>query len=148
MKKEVIETRIGEFTDYLGNTRKYMIAAISEMLPMADEDNDAIYHTVNCSCNCGDYCEGVVVKQLSIGFAITNAHDKFNEKIGREIAIGKARKRPHAVLYASIPGIINSPVVEAILKQEMNHFEENPGSVIAGYNTARDKYLAEHAENK
>ena len=30
MKKEVIETRIGEFTDYLGNTRKYMIAAISE----------------------------------------------------------------------------------------------------------------------
>lgn len=151
MKKEMIETRVGEFTDFTGAKRKYVIAAVSEVIEgdtyvMSDDDIEDMVSDAMEYEECDLYVQDQVVKKLSVGFSICNAGDEFNEKIGTTIAIGKARKKPHNVIYATSLGIINTTVVNAILTQEMNHFENAPGTVITGYNDAMKKYEAKNTQ--
>jgi hypothetical protein len=146
MKKSTIETRVGSFVDYAGNERKYVIAAVSEVLPIGIE-----YKVTKLTA--WDYSpEDVVKKRLSIGFSVCAPQDDFNEALGKEIAIGKALKRPVHVFYVNNIGLINTPVVEAILKHEMEFFEKHPETVVIGYNNARVKYetklLAKLAKEK
>ena len=42
--------------------------------------------------------------------------------------------------------MINTDLVESLITQEMKHFEVNPGSILAGYDKAKEAYLAEHHE--
>lgn len=152
MKKSTIETRVGSFVDYAGNERKYVIAAVSEVLPTTQEDLFGIEYKVT-RLTAWDYSpEDVVKKRLSIGFSVCAPQDDFNEALGKEIAIGKALKRPVHVFYVNNIGLINTPVVEAILKQEMEFFEKHPETVVIGYNNARVKYetkiLAKLAKEK
>ena len=69
--------------------------------------------------------------------------DTFNEELGKEIALGKALKRPSGVLYASKAGMINTDLVDALISQEMLYFENNPGAVLAGYDKAKETFLAQ-----
>lgn len=130
-KREVIETKVGSFVDAEGLTRNYVIAAISEVL-----ETDTV--VAEC-CVIEDYVIDEVVKKLSIGFAICSKEDKFDENLGKEIAIGKARKRPSSVIYATTPGVINSLMVDAVMKQEMSYFEANPSYLISAYKKLKRK---------
>ena len=125
MKKERIETLVDSFVDVNGDTRHFVIAAISVMFDQDDEPatvSDLEYK------ECGE-----VVKGLKLGFAICNPSDKFNEKLGITIAVGRARKNSKYALLASEPGFINTPLVHAFLLQEAEYFKHNPESRIAGY---------------
>lgn len=125
MKKEHIETLVDSFVDVNGDTRHFVIAAISVMFDQNDEPatvSDLEYK--EC---------GVVVKGLKLGFAICNPSDKFNEELGITIAVGRARKNAKYALLASKPGFINTPLVHAFLLQEAEYFKHNPESHIAGY---------------
>ena len=42
--------------------------------------------------------------------------------------------------------MINTDLVESLITQEMQHFENNPGAVLASYDKAKAAYLAEHHE--
>ncbi len=146
-KKEIVETRTGSFIDYTGATRNYVIAAVSEILPeilIDEEDNEIDIDNLVLACNleANTIVDSVdrVVKRVSIGFAICSAEDTFNEKLGIEIATGKAHKKPTGVLYVTDLGMINTALVDALLKQEMSYFEDNPGHAIAGYNKAKADY--------
>jgi hypothetical protein len=151
MKKEIIEFRISEFTDFAGETRKFIFAAVSEMLPTVGEDSDGNELDVNydviefVSDDSGvDYnYENTVVKKLSIGVSVQNAKDKFDEDLGIKIAIGKAKKRPVGVFYCTTTGLISAAMVSAVLDNEVKHFKSNPGMYIAGYDKAAAKWTAE-----
>lgn len=134
MVKNRIEYRFGEFVDFAGRQRKYVVAAVSER--------------INCGCVTTMVDDNLimdeVVKKLSLGFAICNPEDKWDEELGKKIALGKAMKRPSRVLYASHAGMINTEVVNALINQEMKYVEKNPSSVFKGYETAEKRWL----ENK
>jgi len=134
MVKNRVVFRNGVFTDYKGNQRQYIVAAVSERIP-----EEGMVITAN-----EDKVDEIIIsdvcKKLSLGFAICSPEDKWNEELGKTIALGKAVKRPSRVLYASHAGMINTDVVNALVNQEMKYFENNPGSIIAGYDEAQRKY--------
>ena len=121
MKKERIEILTDSFVDEKGDTRHFVLAAISERF------NTPLYFD-------NDSNSGPVVKGLKIGYAICNPIDKFNEELGKQIAIGRARKNSEYALLATSLGYINTTMVKAFLEQEAKYFKENPESMIAGYN--------------
>ena len=154
MKKRKVVYRQGSFVDFAGRTRQYIVAAVSELLPNATEvhTSKGKYVTptkfVVTEVSEDEYVaiHNDVVKRISLGFAVCSPEDKFNEELGKTIALGKAEKRPAGVLYATKAGMINTDLVESLITQEMQHFENNPGAVLAGYDKAKAAYLAEHHE--
>jgi hypothetical protein len=43
-------------------------------------------------------------------------------------------------MYATQPGMINTPVVLALMRQEAEFIKSNPGRIIAGYNEKKIKF--------
>lgn len=137
MVKNRVVYRNGIFTDYKGNQRQYIVAAVSERT----DDCYGIPATVVCGEMKPDIIETRdAVKKLTLGFAICSPEDKWDEELGKTIALGKAVKRPARVMWVSHAGMINTDVVNALIEQEMKFFENNPGCVIAGYDEAKRKY--------
>lgn len=142
-RKERIETLVDQFVDANGDTRHFVIAAISEVLPTTvgemnpDEDEDfrdmEVSHEVVAYDKYDANTVDVVVKGLKLGFAICNPSDTFNEQLGITIAVGRARKNASYALYATEAGFINTKLVHAFLEQEAEYFKHNPESRIAGY---------------
>ena len=137
MVKNRIEYRIGEFIDFAGRTRKYIVAAVSELV------DDACVTTLIQDTIIMDE----VVKKLSLGFAICNPEDKWDEELGKKIALGKAIKRPARIMYASHAGMINTEVVNALINQEMKYAEKAPSTVFKGYETAERKWIESNKIN-
>lgn len=125
MKKERIEYLVDSFVDANGDERHFVVAAVSEVFTDVDEPK---YVT-----DSDGYEIQKVVKGLKIGFAICNPTDKFDEKLGITIAIGRARKNAEYALVASELGYINTQLVHAFLRQEAEYFKHNPEYKIAGY---------------
>lgn len=125
MKKERIEYLVDSFVDANGDERHFVIAAVSEVFTEDDEPS------------CVTDIDGLeiqeVVKGLKLGFAICNPTDKFDEKLGITIAVGRARKNAEYALVASEMGYINTQLVRAFLQQEAEYFKHNPEYKIAGY---------------
>lgn len=137
MVKNRVVFRNGMFTDYKGNQRQYIVAAVSERT----DDCYGIPATVVYGGMKPDIIETRdAVKKLTLGFAICSPEDKWDEELGKTIALGKAVKRPARVMWVSHAGMINTDVVNALVEQEMKFFENNPGCVIAGYDEAKRKY--------
>lgn len=125
MKKERIEYLVDSFVDANGDERHFVIAAVSEVFT---EDDEPSYVT-----DIDDLEIQEVVKGLKLGFAICNPTDKFDEKLGITIAVGRARKNAEYALVASEMGYINTQLVRAFLQQEAEYFKHNPEYKIAGY---------------
>lgn len=129
--KTKIATIKDEFTDYRGKVHKFIVAAVSQevdgYLDLYDEDGD-VEDTV------------AVIKSVKIGVAICNPNDEYNEERGLRIAVGKAESTNEYALFATIPGMINTAVVDALLKQEAHFIKENPNRVIPGYLEEKAKY--------
>lgn len=125
MKKERIEYLVDSFVDANGDERHFVIAAVSEVFTKDDEPS---YVTDIDGLEIQE-----VVKGLKLGFAICNPTDKFDEKLGITIAVGRARKNAEYALVASEMGYINTQLVRAFLQQEAEYFKHNPEYKIAGY---------------
>lgn len=125
MKKERIEYLVDSFVDANGDTRHFVVAAISEVFNNDDEPIGVLD---------GDgFPRHEVVKGLKLGFSICNPTDNFDEKIGITIAVGRARKNARYALVASELGYINTKLVTAFLQQEAEYFKNNPETKIASY---------------
>ena len=124
-----VEYKIGKFIDYAGNDRQYIMAAVSKELDNEDFSFEILKNK--------DHITQNLTKSLSIGVAVCKPVDKFDEKLGKRIARGKALSDKAHIMYVSHSGLINDTVVQAVLEQESKFFEENPQSYIAGY--AKDK---------
>ena len=125
MRKERVETLVESFIDENDDLRYFVIAAVSVVL---DKDDEPAYLI-----NEYDDTVGEVVKGIKLGWAICNPEDKFDEALGKKIAIGRARKNSEYALFATELGFINSKMVQAFLEQEADYFKANPESHIAAY---------------
>lgn len=118
------ESVTGQFVDYAGNTRDYTMVAVSVPADMI---------IANIS---GFRC---VEKVLTIGVAVRSAQDKDNG-MGVRIAYGKALKKADHICAVTHAGMINTTMVEALLKQEAAYFEKNPGMYLAGYDKDAERF--------
>ena len=129
--KERIVTAISEFTDFKGQVHKFIVAAVSESV-------DASVDIYSDEGNVYDYAD--IQKVVKIGVAICNPVDNYDEEKGKTIAISKARSNVEYALYATLPGMINTAVVDALVKQEVEFIKANPGRVIPGYIDEKEKF--------
>lgn len=152
--KEHINSLQDMFVDYKGFIHPFTIVAVSQTLPKNGKElgeDSSTYGDCEVSHEVNVYLEdfgtwnymGCIGKVLKLGVAICNPEDKFDEKIGYHKALARARNSKYPVLYANIdnPGIINSTMVEALLKQEAEYIKNNPAKYIKGYKEAEQKYL-------
>jgi len=128
--KEKIVTVISEFTDFRGKVHKFVVAALS--MPV-DAEIDI-------------YGESEVIdwtsaeKAVKLGVAVCNPVDEYSEEKGKMIAINKARNSSDYALYATLPGMINTAVVNALVAQEVEFIKNNPARVIPGYLDEKEKF--------
>lgn len=64
-------------------------------------------------------------KTLSIGFSIYNGVDKFNENIGRKIAIHRCKKNPFTTMMSPFSGEFNMETVESIMSVKAKYIIDN-----------------------
>lgn len=141
MNKNIkIEYLVDKFKDYTGQEREFILAAVSVPAPL--NPSSVIipdFNTVE-----GDYYSDDLIlsleKVLLIGMSIRNADDKYDEEIGKRIAVGKAMKLKGKQLILSHAGLANTKMVRALLEQEADYFKRDPQSYIAGYNERAKKY--------
>ena len=126
---EKVVFKLGKFTDFRGEIREVIFCAVSQ---------DLIGNYVYVS---GAYSE--ISKVLRIGVSIRNSEDEFDEELGKIIALGKAKKDKTCVgkLYSTNKGMINTLMIDGLLEQELNYFQNNPGKYIKGYDQQKDKYF-------
>lgn len=128
--KEKIVTVISEFTDFRGKVHKFVVAAVS--MPVDAEIEI--------------YGESEVIdwtsaeKAVKLGVAVCNPVDEYSEEKGKMIAINKARSTSDYALYATLPGMINTAVVNALVAQEVEFIKNNPARVIPGYLDEKEKF--------
>lgn len=143
MKKEIVNYKNGEFVDYMGNTHKFVVAAVST-------SNFDI--SLNLYNDFGDFVEErSVPKGIFIGIAICNPKDEFDLEKGKMIAYNKAvgmKNLNHPAMYSARPGFINTEVVDALLNNIVNYVKKDPGSVIEGYDDAKKKYMKKLADQE
>lgn len=140
--KQVIDYLVGEFTDYKGLVHKVVIASISEELPFYhshpthEEEDYSVYHYTESK---GQEDYATVRKALKLGVSVCNPGDSFNEEKGKKAAIARA-KNSSPVLYSTKTGIINTPMVKALMQQELDFIYSNPEIIIPGYNDSKARY--------
>ncbi len=129
--KEKIVTVISEFTDFKGDVHKFVVAAVSmpvdAEIDIYDEEDEIAGWTS-------------AEKVVKLGVAICNPVDEYDEEKGKMIAINKAKNCDDYALYATLPGMINTAVVDALIKQEVEFIKNNPARVIPGYIEEKEKY--------
>lgn len=148
--KEHIETIVDSFTDYMGNTHHFVIAAVSQVLPTYSGELE--YNPINDEYVPVDYeveqYVGVydtrniasVVKVLKIGISICNPIDTFDKEKGIHEAVARARKSLGG-LYSTNHGYINTRMVKALLEQEADNIKDSAEVFINGYAEMRKSYM-------
>lgn len=128
--KEKIVTVISEFTDFHGKIHKFVVAAIS--MPVYAEISIYGESEVDNWTN--------AEKVVKLGVAVCNPVDEYDEEKGKMIAINKARNSSDYALYATLPGMINTAVINALIYQEIGFIKNNPDRVIPGYLEEKKKF--------
>ena len=128
--KEKIVTVISEFTDFRGKVHKFVVAAVSMPVDAEIEiyDESEVIDWTSAE------------KAVKLGVAVCNPVDEYSEEKGKMIAINKARSTSDYALYATLPGMINTAVVNALVAQEVEFIKNNPARVIPGYLDEKEKF--------
>ena len=128
--KEKIVTVISEFTDFRGKVHKFVVAAVSMPVDAEIEiyDESEVVDWTSAE------------KAVKLGVAVCNPVDEYSEEKGKMIAINKARNTSDYALYATLPGMINTAVVNALVAQEVEFIKNNPARVIPGYLDEKEKF--------
>jgi hypothetical protein len=149
MKQDIATYLVDSFIDYAGKEHKIVACALSQS-PESDthilmtgwvDDNDGI-DTQDTLCE-------EVYRMVTIGVAVCNPVDEFNEEAGRKIAYSKAANMPGLPrLYAPCKGVITKELVETFLNQQVKFYKENPEELIPGYEKAKANYESVEAAKK
>ena len=83
---------------------------------------------------------------LALGVAIQNPEDADDPDKGKMIAFNRAQAADYAV-ESIYPGMIREPMMELLLKQELDYVKRNPGKYIGGYEEAKKKHDDKEALN-
>ena len=149
MKQDIATYLVDSFIDYAGKEHKLVACALSQ----TPEDSD---HTLKVCwlnsedgalCNANIYHN--VYRLVTIGVAVCNPEDNFDEETGKKIAYNKAANIEYAPrIYTTNRGVITKELVDTFLKQQVQFIKENPEKVITGYLKAKADYEALEAAKK
>ena len=145
--KKYTDFFVDSFVDYQGIEHHFVVASLSQTLPKTEKEffNDTdtsdaeVSHYVMSYTDYDSYETAKVLKSLSLGISICNPEDEFNVEVGKAKALARA-KCSTPVLYATKPGVINTTMVKALMKQEAEYLKNNPDAYIKGYSAAEKKY--------
>lgn len=141
MKQDVAEFLTDSFIDFKGNIHRVTLCALSQ----SPENTDGDYLIVAWSD--GETVDDTadiyndVYRTVSLGMAICCPADEkaFSEEIGKKIAQNRAEKEiPKFVSLC--PGVVNTTLIRAFLRQEMEFVKKNPEQFIVGYAEAKARY--------
>lgn len=143
MKQDIATYLVDSFIDYAGKEHKLVACALSQT-PEDSASNlkvcwvdskDKAIHDANI------YHD--VYRLVTIGIAVCNPEDNFNEETGKKIAYNKAANIEYAPrIYTTNRGVITKELVDTFLKQQVQFVKENPEKVITGYLKAKADYEA------
>lgn len=132
--KEVVEYLCDSFVDFLGKEHKFVLCALSQV-----KEDVEIYDGET-----GSYFESA--RTLTLGCSICNLNDDYDEELGKKIAYNRAKSEKFIpTLVSTLPGVINTAVVKALLRQEADYIKRDPNCVIPGYNDRKKKIEAHDA---
>lgn len=142
MKKIIKE---GKFVDFKGLERDYTICAMIQNVTYSDyymeiipEDRDEFYHI-----------EGPNAI-LSVGLSICHEQDmdKYNQKIGRLQAEGRALKCKNASVVMTLDNykFATDDLLNNVADTFEKDFKRCPGKYIKGYNDAEIKWRKKHEQ--
>lgn len=139
MKQDIAEYLVDSFIDFKGQEHHVVICALSQT-PVSNEDDYLMVGWVF-----GDAIDpdadiyNDVYRTLSVGVAICNPCDEFDVEIGKKIAHNKASiSTPKLVSLEQ--GVVNSTLVRAFMRQEMEYIKKYPGKFIAGYDESKARF--------
>jgi hypothetical protein len=126
--KEVVEYLCDSFVDFEGKTHNFVLCAVSKVDP-----NVELYFNDNET-----WAEST--RTLTLGCSVCNTVDEYNEELGKKIAYSRAvSNKVMPTLVSTLPGVINTAVVSALLRQEADYIKRDPNCVITGYNEKMKK---------
>lgn len=146
MKKEIIDSITGVFTDYKGLQHHITVVATSQSAKEVDEYGTCYEVSTYIEDEGTDYYCGLA-KTLRIGISICNPEDTYNEKVGYNKALARARAS-QPVMFVTKAGIINTKMVKALLEQELEFAINNPDTIIPGYSKTMQTYLRNKENEK
>lgn len=150
MKKDVAMFKKGSIVDFQGVEHPFIVCALSTNNFQTEEAKIAI-----TTFDASEYeIDSLFVpRAVFIGVSVCNPCDEWDEEKGKMIALSKAKGfKPElieksAALFATRPGLISTELVEALLTREVAHIQDNPESVIPGYNQMKARF-EEQQENE
>lgn len=149
MKQDIATYLVDSFIDYSGKEHKIVACALSQ----SPESDTHILMTGwidnNDNIDTNDTLYEEVYRMVTVGIAVCNPIDEFNEEVGKKIAYNKAANMPGLPrLYAPCDGAITKELVETFLNQQVKFYKENPEALIPGYEKAKANYEAVEAAKK
>lgn len=143
MKQDIATYLVDSFVDYAGKEHKIIACALSQT--PEDSDNTLKVCWVGSDNNifpdANIYHD--IYRLVTIGIAVCNPEDNFNEETGKKIAYNKAANIEYSPrIYTSNRGVITKELVDTFLKQQVQFIKENPEKVITGYLKAKADYEA------
>ena len=141
MKKDIPEFLTDTFIDYKGETHQVVICALSQSPKESEGDTLMVVWTDGETVDESADIYHNVYRTVSLGIAICCPADKkiFSEEIGRKIALGRAETATPKFV-SLVPGVVNTTLIKAFLKQEMEYIKKNPEQFIVGYEEAKNRY--------
>lgn len=141
MKQDIAIYKVDSFIDFTGNERKFVACALSESPANGDMDLMVGWINFNNRLLTDEPLCHNIYRIVTIGIAVCNPEDTFNEDKGKSIARNKAANIEGLPrIYVDSKGIITQELVETFLNQQIQFFKEHPETVIVGYDEAKKKY--------
>ena len=129
--KEVVEYLCDSFVDFEGKIHNFVLCAVSKVDPNVEiffNDDDT-------------FCD--TVRTLTLGCSVCNTVDEYDEELGKKIAYNRAASdKAMPTIVSTLPGVINTAVVKALLRQEADYIKRDPNCIISGYNDKMKKVQA------
>ena len=141
MKQDVAEYLVDSFVDFKGNVHQVVLCALSQSPESIDSDNLMVAWSDGETVDESADIFHEVFRLVSLGIAICCPSDEksFSEEIGKKIAKNRAEKEVPKFV-SLFPGVVNTTLIRAFLKQEMEFIKKNPEQFIVGYAEAKARY--------
>jgi hypothetical protein len=141
MKQDIAEYLVDSFVDFKGDVHQVVLCALSQSPESIDSDDLMVAWSDGETVDDSADIFHDVFRMVSLGIAICCPADKkaFSEEIGKKIALNRAEKEVPKFV-SLFPGVVNTTLVRAFLRQEMEFIKKNPEQFIVGYAEAKERY--------
>lgn len=139
--KDIAEFLTDSFIDYKGQKHIVTACALSQSPKSEGYALTVGWADVDNYIDDDDSICDKVYRMVSIGIAICNPSDTYDEETGKKVAYNKASAdKPQSRIYSTGPGLIGKSLVRALLRQEVDFVMKHPEKIIKGYEEAKNRY--------